>query len=114
MDGGKEVWRETYARSWNWGSILTTAGDLLFAGGTNDRHFRAYDAKSGKLLWEFPTPSGIISPPTTFRIDGKQYIAVVSGWGVDAAWIQGKMHDQAGWEKSVPEGGSVWVFALDE
>lgn len=114
VDGGQEVWRETYAKSWNWGSILTTAGDVLFAGGTNDRHFRAYDAKNGKLLWEFPTPSGIIAPPSTFKIDGKQYIAVVSGWGVDAAWIQGKMHDQAGWEKSVPEGGSVWVFALED
>ena len=88
--------------------------DVLFAGGTNDKMFRAYDAKSGKLLWEFPTPSGIISPPSTFSIDGKQYVAIVSGYGVDAQWIQGKMHDLAGWEKSVPEGGSVWVFALGD
>lgn len=115
VNGRKEVWRTTYPKSWNWGSILTTAGGLLFAGGTNDRMFRAYDAKSGELLWEFPTPSGIISPPSSFEIDGKQYIAVVSGYGVDAQWIQGKMHDQAGWaEKAVPEGGSVWVFALEE
>jgi len=114
IDGGKEVWREKYPHSWNWGSILTTAGDVLFAGGTNDRKFRAYDAKSGKLLWEFPTPSGIISPPSSFSIDGKQYIAVVSGYGVDAQWIQGKMEGLAGWDKSVPEGGSVWVFALGD
>ncbi len=114
VDGGKEVWRQKYPHSWNWGSIMTTAGGVLFAGGTNDRMFRAYDAKSGKLLWEFPTPSGIISPPSSFSIDGKQYIAVVSGYGVDAQWIQGKMHTLAGWEKAVPEGGSVWVFALDK
>lgn len=114
VNGGKKVWQETYPTSWNFGSILTTAGGLLFTGGTNDRMFRAYDAKSGKLLWEFPTPSGIISPPSSFSIDGKQYIAVVSGWGVDAQWIQGKMHDLAGWEKSVPEGGTVWVFALGD
>ncbi len=114
INSGKEVWRTTYEHSWNWGSILTTAGGLIFAGGTNDRMFRAYDAKSGKVLWEFPTPSGIISPPSTFSIDGKQYVAVVSGWGVDAQWIQGKMHDLAGWEKAVPEGGSVWVFALED
>ncbi len=114
VDGGKEEWRQTYAKSWNFGSILTTAGGVLFAGGTNDRMFRAYDAKSGKLLWEFPTPSGIISPPSSFSIDGKQYIAVVSGFGVDAQWIQGKMHDLDGWEKAVPEGGSVWVFALGD
>lgn len=110
----KEVWRETYPGSWNWGSILTSAGGVIFAGGTNDRMFRAYDEKTGELLWEFPTPSGIISPPSAFSIDGKQYIAVVSGYGVDAQWIQGKMHTQAGWEKSVPEGGSVWVFALED
>lgn len=112
INTGKEVWREKYPHSWNWGSILTTAGGVLFAGGTNDKMFRAYDAKSGKLLWEFPTPSGIISPPSSFSIDGKQYIAVVSGYGVDAQWIQGKMHGLAGWDEKVPEGGSVWVFAL--
>ncbi|PZQ13511.1 MAG: PQQ-dependent dehydrogenase, methanol/ethanol family [Rhodanobacter denitrificans] len=114
VNTGKEVWREKYPHSWNWGSILTTAGGVLFAGGTNDRMFRAYDAKSGKLLWEFPTPSGIISPPSTFSIDGKQYVAIVSGYGVDAQWIQGKMHTLAGWDEKVPEGGSVWVFALGD
>lgn len=115
VDGGKEAWKLTYKDSWNWGSIMTTAGDLIFAGGTNDRMFRAYDAKSGKKLWEFPTPSGIIAPPSSFSIDGKQYVAIVSGYGVDAQWIQGKMHAQAGWaEQQVPEGGTVWVFALGE
>ncbi|MCC7253960.1 PQQ-dependent dehydrogenase, methanol/ethanol family [Hyphomicrobium sp.] len=114
VDDRTEVWRETYPGSWNWGSILTTGGGVLFAGGTNDRLFRAYDEKTGKLLWQFPTPSGIISPPSAFSVDGKQYIAVVSGYGVDAQWIQGKMHTQEGWEKSVPEGGSVWVFALGD
>ncbi|MEG6507391.1 PQQ-dependent dehydrogenase, methanol/ethanol family [Methyloligella sp. 2.7D] len=110
----KQVWKDTYKKSWNFGSILTTAGDVIFAGGTNDRKFRAYDAKSGDLLWEFPTPSGIISPPSSFEIDGKQYIAVVSGYGVDAQWIQSKMAVQDGWEPEVPEGGSVWVFALPD
>lgn len=114
VDGGQEVWREKYPHSWNWGSPLTTASGLLFAGGTNDKKFRAYDARSGELLWEFPTPSGILAPPSAFQIDGKQYIAVVSGWGVDAQWVQGKMHELAGWEKRVPEGGSVWVFALED
>jgi alcohol dehydrogenase (cytochrome c) len=114
VDGGKENWRNTYPKSWNFGSILATAGDIIFAGGTNDRYFRAYDAKSGKMLWEFPTPSGIISPPSSFAIDGKQYIAVVAGWGVDVAIIQGMMHEQFGWEKALPEGGSVWVFALGD
>jgi alcohol dehydrogenase (cytochrome c) len=114
VEGGKLAWQQKYAKSWNFGSILTTGSGLIFSGGTNDRKFRAHDAKTGKLLWEFATPSGIISPPSSFQIDGKQYIAVVSGFGVDAQWIQGKMADIDGWEKAVPEGGSVWVFALED
>jgi len=114
VNGRNELWKTTYKDSWNFGSILATAGDVLFSGGTNDRKFHAYDAKSGKLLWEFPVPSGIISPPTTYSIDGKQYVAVVAGYGVDINWIQSKMHDSHGWEAKVPEGGSVWVFALED
>lgn len=115
VNTGKEVWREEYPKSWNWGSIMTTGSDLIFAGGTSDRMFRAYDAKNGKLLWEFKTNSGIISPPSSFSIDGKQYIAVVSGWGVDAAFVQGLMHELSGWEpKEVAQGGTIWVFALSD
>ncbi|MEG6507390.1 PQQ-dependent dehydrogenase, methanol/ethanol family [Methyloligella sp. 2.7D] len=110
----KRMWRTTYKDTFNFGSVLTTAGGVLFAGGTNDRKFRAYDEKTGDLLWEFPMPSGVISPPSSFEIDGKQYIAVVAGFGVDAQWIQNKMHNQLGWEAEVPEGGSVWVFALPD
>lgn len=115
INTGKEVWRDEYQKSWNWGSIMTTAGGLIFAGGTSDRMFRAYDAKSGRKLWEFKTNSGIIAPPTSFAIDGKQYIAVTSGWGVDAAFVQGLMHEMSGWEpKEVAQGGTVWVFALQD
>jgi alcohol dehydrogenase (cytochrome c) len=38
----------------------STAAWLLFAGGTNDRLFRAFDAKTGKILWEYPTISGVV------------------------------------------------------
>ena len=72
----------------NWGSVLTTAGDLVFAGGTNDRQFRAYDAKTGEELWHFRTNSGIQAPPSTFEVNGVQYIAVESGYGVDPAFQQ--------------------------
>ena len=64
--------------------MLATGGGLVFTGGTNDRKFHAFDATTGKLLWEFPTNSGIIGQPSSFMVDGKQYIAVQSGWGVDA------------------------------
>ena len=88
VDTGKRAWRDLYSNSMNWGSVLTTAGDLVFAGGTNDRQFRAYDAKTGEELWHFRTNSGIIAPPSTFEVNGVQYIAVQSGYGVDPAFQQ--------------------------
>ena len=45
----------------------------------------AFDANTGKILWEFPTISGVAAVPVSFQVDGKQYIAVQSGWGVDPA-----------------------------
>ena len=48
----------TTCRRFIWGPVLATAGDLLFAGGTNDRMFRAFDAKTGKILWEYPDHLG--------------------------------------------------------
>ena len=89
------------------------AGGLVFSGGTNDRKFRAFDAKTGKLLWEFPTTSGIIGQPSTFMVDGTQYVAVQSGWGVDSRGMQARLNATfPGKYPEVPEGGSVWVFAV--
>ena len=94
--------------------MLATAGGLVFSGGTNDRKFHAFDAASGKLLWEFPTSSGILAPPTTFLIDGKQYIAVLSGWGGDSRGMQATLNGAfPGEYPEVPEGGTVWVFAVE-
>jgi alcohol dehydrogenase (cytochrome c) len=109
-----EVWKKTYPDSMNWGPVLTTAGNLVFLGGTNDRKFRAYDAESGDLLWEFTTNSGIMAPPSSFSVDGKQYIAVVSGWGVDPDFQQGLMNELLDQDVYVPQGGVVWVFGLPE
>jgi alcohol dehydrogenase (cytochrome c) len=85
----------------------------LFSGGTNDRLFRAFDAKTGAIVWQYPTLSGVNGVPVSFEVDGTQYIAVQSGWGVDAARMQrgldllfpGKYAD-------VPQGGAVYVFAV--
>jgi alcohol dehydrogenase (cytochrome c) len=97
-----------------WGSLLTTAGGLVFGGGTNDREFRAYDANSGEELWHFRTNSGVIAPPSTFAVNGVQYIAVQSGYGVDPAFQQRLMAELVGWQKDVPQGGVVWVFAVSK
>ena len=108
------MWSHPFANSQLWGPVLATAGGVLFAGGTNDRFFRAFDASNGKILWEFRTGSGVNGVPVSFRIDGKQYIAVQSGWGVDAARMQARLNLVRPWEfPDVPQGGSVWVFAVD-
>ena len=112
MDTGKKVWT-TNLPSFNWGPVLATGCGLLFAGGTNDRMFRAFDAKTGKILWEFPTASGIAAVPVSFQVDGKQYIAVQSSWGVDPAKMQARMNlIFPGKYPDVPQGGTIWVFAL--
>jgi alcohol dehydrogenase (cytochrome c) len=94
--------------------MLATAGGLVFSGGTNDRRMHAFDAATGELLWEFPTNSGILAPPSTFAIEGKQYIAVLTGWGGDSRGMQANLNRVfPGEYPEVPEGGAVWVFALE-
>ena len=113
VDTGKRVWTHAFPKSTNWGPMLTTAGGLVFSGGTNDRVFRAFDAASGKVVWEYTTGSGVIGQPSSFMVDGRQYIAVQSGWGIDARAMQNRlMRLLPGWSE-VPEGGVVWVFALE-
>jgi PQQ-dependent dehydrogenase (methanol/ethanol family) len=66
-----------------WSGALVTAGDVVFYG-TMDRWFKAVDSKSGKVLWQFKAPSGIIGQPITYMGDnGVQYVAIlasVGGW----------------------------------
>jgi alcohol dehydrogenase (cytochrome c) len=113
VDTGTRAWTHTYGSSANWGPMLATGGGLVFSGGTNDRKFHAFDAATGKLVWEFPTNSGITGQPVSFMLDGKQYIAVLSGWGVDARAMQARLNRLLpGDYPEVPEGGAVWVFAV--
>ncbi|MDX2192091.1 MAG: methanol/ethanol family PQQ-dependent dehydrogenase [Gemmatimonadales bacterium] len=64
-----------------YGGALATAGGVVFYG-TMEGWLKAVDAKTGKELWKFKTPSGIIGNPMTYLApDGKQYVAVLSGIG---------------------------------
>jgi len=66
-------------------------------------YFMAMDARTGKLLWQFQTGSGIIGSPITYELDGRQYLAVPSGGiGGDMTFYY-----------SEPKAGNLWVFALD-
>lgn len=109
---GKRSWTHNFEKSHNWGPMLATGGDVVFSGGTNDRMFRAFDAKTGKVLWENKTNSGVTGVPSSFEVDGTQYIAVQSGWGVDAQRKQAVLHKLIGYDAEVPQGGVVWVYAL--
>jgi alcohol dehydrogenase (cytochrome c) len=114
LDTGKKVWSHPFANSQLWGPVLATGGGLVFMGGTNDRYFRAFDASTGKVLWRFRTGSGVIGVPVSFTVDGKQYIAVQSGWGVDSARMQARINLVRPYQfPDVPQGGAIWVFAVE-
>jgi alcohol dehydrogenase (cytochrome c) len=113
VSSGRKVWSHNFDKSQLWGPVLATAGDLVFMGGTNDRNFRAFDAKTGNVLWEQRTNSGVTGVPVSYEVDGTQYIAVQSGWGVDAQRMQdGLAKLNIGYNADVPQGGVIWVFAL--
>ena len=108
-----------------WSGALATAGDLVFYG-TMEGWFKAVNARTGELVWQFKTGSGIIGQPVTFRgPDGKQYVAILSGVGGWAGSIvSGDLDPQDetagnGWGsamKDLPDattkGGTLYVFAL--
>ena len=82
----------------NYGGPIVTASGVLFIGATvYDRKFHAFDAHTGKLLWEFELPFAGMATPSTYMIDGRQYVVTVSSGGRDP--------------KS-PVGGSYIAFAL--
>ncbi|WP_427915100.1 methanol/ethanol family PQQ-dependent dehydrogenase [Ramlibacter sp. MMS24-I3-19] len=108
-----------------WSGALVTAGDVVFYG-TMDGWFKALDAKSGKLLWQFKTASGIIGQPITYRgPDGQQYVAILAGVGGWAgAIVSGRLDPRDGTAgagfvnvmKDLPQatqaGGMLYVFSL--
>jgi alcohol dehydrogenase (cytochrome c) len=77
---GREVWtvKESFPV---WSGALATAGDVVFYGNM-EGWFKALHARTGELLWQFKTASGIIGQPTTYKgPDGRQYVAILSGVG---------------------------------
>ena len=89
-----------------WGGVLSTGGGLVFSGQATGE-FDAFDAETGKRLWQFQTGSGIEGQPVTWKQDGIQYVAVAVGHGGAYAIYAGDERLQ-----NVPAGGSLWVFAL--
>lgn len=65
----------------NLGGAIVTGGGLVFIGSTLDRKFRAFDKRSGEVLWEATLPTGGRSLPATYEVNGKQYIVIAAGGG---------------------------------
>ncbi len=106
----------------DWGGSLTTAGGVAFYG-TLKGDFRVVDVKTGKILYSFHCPSGIIGNPITYMHDGREYIAVLSGVGGWAAiGMTNNLHKASaglgavGLNASLNQytqlGGTLMVFAL--
>jgi quinohemoprotein ethanol dehydrogenase len=78
----REAWRVDFPAEFN-GGTLTTDGNLVFQGLTNGQ-FNAFTADSGKKLWSFDAKLGVIAPPMTFEVNGKQYVSLLVGYGAGA------------------------------
>jgi len=63
----------------SYGGPLVTAGGLLFIAATKDNKIRAFDKKTGKVVWEYLLPTGAFATPITYSVDGRQYIAIADG-----------------------------------
>jgi quinohemoprotein ethanol dehydrogenase len=75
---------------------LTTAGNLVFQGRV-DGTLRAYAADTGKELWQSNLGLGISAPPITYTVDGKQYVAILVGFGGGMAGLGGPLAASHGW-----------------
>ena len=91
------------------GGALSTAGGLVFYGNMHGR-LKAADAKTGQVLWQFNTGSGITQGPITYALDGKQYVAVLAGRLTVPPSFLGA--PGAGALAAMPEGGAVLAFEL--
>jgi lanthanide-dependent methanol dehydrogenase len=118
---GKIVWSDKEQFS-VWSGALATAGGVVFYG-TLEGYLKAVDAKTGKELYKFKTPSGIIGNVTTYEHNGKQYVAVLSGVGgwagiglaaglTDPTAGLGAVGGYAGLSNYTALGGALTVFAL--
>ncbi|MDF0496475.1 methanol/ethanol family PQQ-dependent dehydrogenase [Bradyrhizobium yuanmingense] len=104
---GKSKW-EAPSDIPRFSGVLSTAGGVVFSGALTGE-FEAFDADTGKKLWQFQTGSGIEGQPVTWQQDGVQYVAVTSGYGGVYSLFSGDER-----LANVPPGGSLWVFAVKQ
>ncbi|HXB44018.1 MAG TPA: PQQ-binding-like beta-propeller repeat protein [Puia sp.] len=93
LNTGQLVWKDTlgdypelkargiHSGTENYGGPALTAGGLLFIAATSDAKFRAYNKRSGQLLWETDLPAAGFATPSVYEVDGKQFIVIACGGG---------------------------------
>jgi alcohol dehydrogenase (cytochrome c) len=119
----KQVW-SIHEKFPVFSGTMVTSGDVAFYG-TLDRWFKAVDAKTGKVLWKFRAPAGIMGQPVTYEVNGVQYVAILCGpgggiAGITIAKLNPRIRNAAlgtvGATQDLPEytagGGTLLVFAL--
>jgi alcohol dehydrogenase (cytochrome c) len=108
MQTKKSVWvaRQRAAQS---SGVLDTAGGVVFASAI-DRWFTAYDDSNGKVLWRARLADIANAPPISYSVDGKQYIALITGYGSSSASTFTVLTPEI--PLPVVQGSQVWVFAL--
>lgn len=121
---GRERWTIT-ERFPVWSGAMATAGGLVFYGNM-EGWFKAVDAETGKVLWQFQTGSGIIGQPTTWRgPDGHHHVAILSGVGgwagsivsndlhpADRTGAKGFVNAMSELPDVTTKGGTLFVFRL--
>ncbi len=106
----QKVWEQKLPGVWNPGT-LTTGGNLVFEGRT-DGKLLAYRATDGIPLWSTDVGLGVSAPPITFEVDGKQYVALLTGWGGAGVSMAGAITAQHGWAYGAQTRRLI-VYALD-
>ena len=110
VDTGKRVWGHWSKAPWN-GGVTATAGGVAFSGSLGG-HLYAFDTRTGKVLWKSPKlASGVVAQPSVYEVQGKEYVAILAGYGGANPIWGGPM---AKMTRDVPRGGTLYVFALND
>lgn len=112
VDSMQEVWSYEQRAAFLTGTI-STAGNLVFVGDL-DRHFRAFDARSGEILWETRLGTSVQGHPISFAIDGKQYIAVTTATGAAGVSPRTVPRVVAPEIRPPANGNALYVFSLPD
>jgi alcohol dehydrogenase (cytochrome c) len=110
LEQRKTVW-EDRQRAFQSGGVLSTGGGVVFAAAT-DRWFSAYDDATGRILWRSRLADIPNAPPITYSVNGKQYVAIVVGYGESAPSVFTVLTPEI--PLPIARSSSIWVFALPD